>query len=131
MRKANTILFTVAFFSYALLAAVAIWRYNLAMGDAVARTANAAYVLFSRNPHYGAIGTVWPPLTSTLQVPLVWFFQVTLGYPQFAGNILSALAGASNLVLLRRLFQACGLGASAQATLLALYALNTMVLFYA
>lgn len=127
----ESVLFTCTFAFYTLLAAGAVHYYNLEMGDALARTANAAYVVLSRDPHYGAIGTVWPPLTSTLQIPLVWLL-VHVGAPaQFAGNLVSALATAGTLVVLYRLFGALALSDRWRWTLLLLYAGNPLVLFYA
>jgi hypothetical protein len=43
----------------------------LGNGDAYSRTANAYYVLYSRDPHLAAIGFIWPPLPSLLQLPLL------------------------------------------------------------
>jgi len=74
-----------------------LWRVGNA--DALARTANASYVLFSRDPHLASIGFVWPVLPSVLQLPLLPLLHA-LGHPEFAGQIESALAGAGTLVVL-------------------------------
>ncbi|HBY97112.1 MAG TPA: hypothetical protein DEP84_24735, partial [Chloroflexi bacterium] len=124
-------LFVGAFFGYALFAAGAVWGYHLELEEALERTADAAYLLFSRAPHYGAIATHWPPLAAILQVPLVLLLQIGGGSLQFGGNLLAALAAAGTLVVLERLFGVCDLSRRWRAALLLLYGLNPMVLFYA
>jgi len=74
-----------------------LWRVGNA--DALARTANASYVLFSRDPHLASIGFVWPVLPSMLQLPLLPLLHA-LGHPEFAGQIESSLAGAGTMVVL-------------------------------
>lgn len=69
--------------------------------DALARTANAFYVLYSRDPHLASIGFVWPPLPSLLQLPLLPITK-WLGHTTFAGPIVSAMFGALALVLLNQ-----------------------------
>ena len=56
-------------------------------GDSLSRTANAFYVFFIEPPHLGAIGFVWNPLPSLLQLPLVLF------YPIFKGMVTNGYAG--------------------------------------
>ena len=41
--------------------------WHIGHGDALSRTANAYYVLYSREPHLAAVGFAWPPLPSLLQ----------------------------------------------------------------
>ncbi|WP_139693091.1 hypothetical protein [Sporolactobacillus terrae] len=68
-------------------------------GDAISRVANAYYVLFSRNPHLGAIGFVWNPLPSLLMLPIILFSRWVpqLASEGIAGIIVTAFfaAGAS------------------------------------
>lgn len=45
------------------------WRDRLIPGDASSRVANAYYILFSRDPHLGAVGFVWNPLPSLILLP--------------------------------------------------------------
>ncbi|MEA5077701.1 MAG: hypothetical protein VB013_03950 [Anaerolineaceae bacterium] len=75
---------------------------HIGNGDALSRTANAYYVLYSREPHLAAVGFVWPPLPSILQIPLLPLTRA-LGSVFFAGNILSSLFGAGVIVLTNRL----------------------------
>ncbi|MCQ2009508.1 hypothetical protein NOM01_05780 [Sporolactobacillus sp. STSJ-5] len=71
-------------------------------GDAVSRVANAYYVLFSRNPHLGAIGFVWNPLPSLLMLPILLMspWCKILASEGIAGIILTALFAAFSAVLI-------------------------------
>jgi hypothetical protein len=64
-------LYVAAFAAYAGLGLVLNLRYSYHVGDALSRTANASYVLFSRYPHLAAVGFVWNPLPSLVQLPLL------------------------------------------------------------
>lgn len=46
-------------------------RYNLFDPDAASRVANAGYVLESRDPHLSALGFVWNPLPSLVEIPIL------------------------------------------------------------
>ncbi len=105
---------------------------HILVGDAISRVDNAYYVLFSRDPHLGAIGFVWNPLPSLLEMPLtllrnLWPPIVTLG---FAGNIVSALFAGVGAVYMDRLLFRMGLARAARIALTALYVLNPLILFY-
>jgi hypothetical protein len=67
------------------------YYYTAIMGymhsDAMSRVANAFYVLFSRDPHLGAIGFIWNPLPSVINL----FFLIF--YPLFPGLATAGLAG--------------------------------------
>jgi hypothetical protein len=87
---------SVAFVTYLVAGYLLTFRYNSINGDALSRVANAGYVLFSRDPHLAAVGFVWNPLPSFLEMPLLllrgWFpWLISRG---FAGNIMSSLTGA-------------------------------------
>ncbi len=43
--------------------------------DALSRVANAFYVLYSRDPHLGAIGFIWNPLPSLMEMVLLIFLS--------------------------------------------------------
>lgn len=48
-------------------------RLGFIYWDALSRAANAFFVLFSRDPHLAAIGFVWNPLPSLLNLPFLLF----------------------------------------------------------
>ena len=94
-----------SFVVYVLAALYLIDKIHFIAGDAASRVANAYYVLFSHNPHLGAIGFVWNPLPSILELPLValhpWIPQVVT--EAFAGSAISAMMGALSVYHLDRI----------------------------
>jgi len=59
------------------------------MSDALSRTAYGYYPLFSRDPHLAAIGFVWNPLPSLVQMPLLPLARL---WPAVANQGLAATA---------------------------------------
>ncbi|SFL64321.1 Dolichyl-phosphate-mannose-protein mannosyltransferase [Paenibacillus sp. 1_12] len=72
--------------------------------DSMSRVANAFYVLYSRDPHLGAIGFVWNPLPSLMELllllPYPWFPE--LASSALAGVIMSSLFAGLTAVMLAR-----------------------------
>ena len=95
----SLIVFLISLVFYLFMGVLLTLDLKLGNGDALSRTANAFYVLYSRDPHLAAIGFIWPPLPSFLQIPLLpilrLFNQVIM-----AGPITSALFGAASLMML-------------------------------
>jgi hypothetical protein len=109
-----------------------VFHLDYLVGDALSRVADAYFVLFSRDPHLAAIGMIWNPLPSFLELPLVafkeWFpWLVTRG---FAGNIETALFGAGCAVVVSLLLRDAGVGLPLRLAFLAVWVLNPMVLLY-
>ncbi|HMC08647.1 MAG TPA: ABC transporter, partial [Actinomycetota bacterium] len=69
--RPGTPIFLAAFGLYLVVAALLVFRYSSFANDAQARTANAYYVMFSRDPHLAAIGFVWNPLPSLSVMPVL------------------------------------------------------------
>ena len=65
-------------------------------GDTISRMANGFYVIHSRDPHLGAIGFVWNPLSSLADLPLLSLNSLwpSLASHDVAGTTMSALAMA-------------------------------------
>ena len=106
-------------------------RYlDIFIGDAVARTANAFWVLFSRDPHLAAIGFVWNPLPSLLQLPLVAVLRFLRADVILAGNLMSATCGAVTVVVLNIAMKEADLRGGLRWPLIALYGLNPMIMLY-
>jgi hypothetical protein len=99
-------------------------------GDALSRTANALYVVKGRDPHVAAIGFVWNPLPSIVQIPLVLALD-PLGLAYLAAPIHSALFGIGSLVVLDRLLRLLDVGAGRRRVLLFGYGLHPLIVFYA
>ena len=96
------VIFLVSLVLNLVLAYFLYFVWHIGNSDALSRTANAFYVLYSRELHLAAVGFVWPPLPSILQLP---FLPITkaLGCVTFTGSIISAIFGAASLVLMNRL----------------------------
>ncbi len=113
-----------------LLVALYLRRLDLYMQDAVARTAQAFSVLYSRDPHLGALGFVWNPLPALLQLPLITVLHTVRLDPLLASNILTAGCGAAALCVLNAFMLRAGLSSRLRLLLLALYGLNPVIVLY-
>jgi hypothetical protein len=102
--------------------------WHIGHGDAVSRTANAFYVLYSREPHLAAVGFAWPPLPSLLQLPLIPILKA-LGNVAFTGNILSSIFGAATLVVMNRLLANLNFPAAMRWVLLGLLQFHPATLY--
>ena len=71
--RGGAVLFFALTGVYFAVGYVFVMRYNLFEGDAVSRVANAGYVMMSRDPHLSAMGFVWNPLPSLVEIPLLLF----------------------------------------------------------
>lgn len=119
--------------AYFVVGAVLMVRHGVVMGDALARVANANYVVASRDPHLSAIGFVWNPLPSLLTIPVVllrglWAPLATFGA---AGGVVSSLFMAATVLELDRAGRELHVGRAARLTVVALFALHPIVVFYA
>lgn len=96
---------TVWFFAVFLTALVGGWWLiyvaEIWVGDALSRVNQAYSIVMGRDAHLGAIGFIWPPLPSMLEVPLV-FVLGRFTSPVFAGQIVSAFFSALLAVVLNR-----------------------------
>lgn len=113
-----------------LLAVLVLMRHDIWFPDSVSRTSQASFVLFSRDPHLGAIGLVWNPLPTLAQIPVVALFAWLDRSIFVIGPAFSALFGALSLVVLDRIIRLGGVADAPRRLLLAGYAFNPMVLLY-
>ena len=67
------LVFLISFAIYFAISMLLDFKYLAFEGDAVSRLANAFYVLHSRDQHFAAIGFVWNPLSSLLDLPFLLF----------------------------------------------------------
>ncbi|MGZ0043275.1 glycosyltransferase family 39 protein [Paenibacillus ottowii] len=100
--------------------------------DALSRVANAFYVLYSRDPHLGAIGFIWNPLPSLLEMVILVLYPIfpALASYGLAAVILSATFAALTAMLLYRAGVRTGLSSRMSLLLALLYALNPFVLLF-
>ena len=107
-------------------------RYNLFEGDAASRVANAGYVLMSRDPHLSAIGFVWNPLPSLVEIPILLFAR---WWPELrtyglAGVLQSALFMAGSTLVVRTIALDRGLGSGWRRVAITCFALQPMIVVY-
>lgn len=125
-------LFSLSVATYLMLAVLFVLQQHLIVGDAWSRVGNAYYVVASRDPHLAAIGFVWNPLPSFLEMPLVllrplWPPLVTQG---FAGSILSALAMGGAVYQLYGILSDWSIPRPLRIGLTLLFAANPMIVHY-
>lgn len=70
-KNENLFIFLLSFLLNIGVAYIFYFVLRIGNSDALSRTANAYYVLYSRDPHLAAIGFIWPQLPSILQLPLL------------------------------------------------------------
>lgn len=100
--------------------------------DAMSRVANAFYVLYSRDPHLAAIGFVWNPLPSLVNILFLLLYPI---FPEvashgLAGVLMSSLFAAGTAVLLASEGLRYRLGTATSVLLALLYCLNPFVLLF-
>ncbi|MFE0748278.1 ArnT family glycosyltransferase [Gordonia sp. NPDC058843] len=106
--------------------------------DASSRVGNAGFTIWSRDPHLGAIGFVWNPLPSLIEIPLV---ELSSHWPLnqwpelrrvgFAGAVMSAVFMAGAGWQVRRIALDYGAGRVLRWIAIAAFALNPMIILYA
>jgi hypothetical protein len=132
LRSEGTVLFLLCLGAYLTVAVLLDFHYLSFNGDAVSRMANGFYVLYSRDPHLAAIGFVWNPGTSIADlVPLLFYHLWTpLASHMFAGSLVSAVAMAGAVYQVRCTLFEWGAPRAPRLVLVAILALNGMVVYY-
>ena len=78
-------------------------------GDGTARVTQAFAVLFSRDPHLGALSLIWPPIPAVSDLPIVALLQ-PFGHAFYAGSIMGALYTAGAVLLFFACLREIGTG---------------------
>jgi hypothetical protein len=125
-------LFAVLAGLYFAVGAVLVLRFNMFDPDAPSRVANAGYVVMSRHPHLSAIGFVWNPLPSMVQIPILPFSQwwPELKTHGLAGVVQSALFMAGAAVMVRRIALDRRVGTAWRWLAVGCFALQPMIIIY-
>jgi Dolichyl-phosphate-mannose-protein mannosyltransferase len=126
-------IWALAVLSALLYLIAAVWmRYTMhyTIGDSLARTADAEYVLFSRDPHLGALGSVWLPLPAFIQIPFVLLLK-PFGQVELAGPVSTALCTVATTLIIVRLCRVLDLGRAATFAIALAWAANPVTAFYA
>jgi hypothetical protein len=98
------------------------------LGDALSRTYAALVAVHAAEPHLAAIGFIWPPLPTILQIPLL--MSPHLAFYGFSGGVVCALFAGLTAVVLDLLLARAGLGRTFRFVGIALFFLNPLIAFY-
>jgi hypothetical protein len=132
-RGASLWLFAILFVGYTVVGGVLILRYNIVEGDGISRVANAGYALWSKDPHLSAMGFVWGPLPSLVELPVLQFsgWWPELRTRGLAGVVQSAAFTAGCAVLIRLIAVDRSVDVRWRRVAVACFALNPMIVIYA
>jgi hypothetical protein len=118
----------VPFLLFVAVACYMVFGLHFLYGDALSRTFHAYAVFFGNDPKLAAIGLVWPPVPTLVQLPFVLIAPLnTYG---IAGNLTSALFMAGTLLVLYKVCRLLHVGVVGSLVLVALCMSNPMILFY-
>jgi len=126
------LLWVLTFILYLVVGMILTLHYNIVDADGPSRVANAGYVLFSRNPHLAAIGFVWNPLPSLVELPILLFYKVwplllTRGQ---AGTIMAAFFMASAVWQVRGIAIDRRVPSTWRWLIVGCFALDPMIILY-
>lgn len=132
LRAWKALIFLVVLAAEIIGAYYIVYMRGAIMNDAIARTANAYYVLFLEPHKLASIGFVWNPLPSLVQLLIIPFarFWQPLASSGFAGCIASALFASWNASLLFGYFKRAGTKTALSLLFVALYAFNPFIFYY-
>lgn len=121
---------TAMYFGVACVMAL---KFNLFDPDAASRVANAGFAFMSRHPHLSAIGFVWNPLPSMLEIPFVWMsrFWPPLKTHALAGPAQSALLMGGAVLMVRGIAIDRGVDRLWRWVAVASFALHPVIITYA
>ena len=131
-RRSGVLLFAGLAALYFAVGYVLVIHHDLLDGDAASRVANAGYVLISRDPHLSAMGFVWNPLPSMVEIPLLLFER---WWPQLrtrglAGVAQSALFMAGAALMVRGIALDRKVSAGWRRVAVGAFALQPMIVVY-
>lgn len=109
-----------------------VMRYNLFEGDFASRVANAGYVIMSRDRHLSAIGFVWNPLPSLVEIPILLFTPIwpDLRTHGLAGVLQSAVFMAGSVMVVRGIAVDRGVSTGWRRIALVGFAFQPMIILY-
>jgi hypothetical protein len=123
------VLFLVAAAVYFWVGYQTVVQDGVVVFDALDRLTRAYMVWHNQPPKLAAIGFVFPPLTTMVFLPFT--IVKPLATSLVALPLTSAIFGGSMVVGMNRLFARCSMPGLQRWLLLAVFALNPMIVFYA
>lgn len=117
---------------YFAVGVILVLRFNVFDTDAASRVANAGFTFMSRYPHLSAIGFVWNPLPTLVEIPFVWLSQwwPPLKTHALAGAAQSALFMAGATVMLRAIAIDRGVGNGWRRLAVTGFALHPIIIIF-
>ncbi|MCR5735021.1 MAG: dolichyl-phosphate-mannose--protein mannosyltransferase [Lachnospiraceae bacterium] len=106
--------------------------HRVLLGDAMSRTANAFYVLYSRPYRLTSMGLVWNPLPSVVQLPFVWASKIwrPLVTKGISMSFASAVFEAWGVKALYNCFHTLKCRERDALIIILIFVLNPYVIFY-
>lgn len=127
-KSENFIIFLIVFLIAACAGFYLNYHLKFIFGDALVRSFHAYLVFYGFEPKFSAIGFVWPPLQTLLQLPLVLIPQ--LNNSGFAGNIFTAIFLGISAIYLNLLGKFFKVNKLVRFTSLAFFITNPLIFFY-
>ena len=126
------VVITLSFALYLTIAFILDFKTLSFNGDAVARMANGFYVLYSRDPHLAAMGFVWNPLQSILDIVPLFFKDLwpSLASHDMAGSLVSVVAMVGAVHQVRAALGEWGVHRGPRLVMTVLFAVNPMIMLY-
>jgi len=125
----DTLLFGASFAVFLAAAVFFFFVLDVYNQDALSRTVDAHNVLFSRDPHLGAIGLVWPPIPTVMRIALMPLLS-PVGLTEFTGPVTSVIATAGCVVLLNRILHRFRVPVGTRVTWIVLSFGNPVTLYH-
>ena len=125
----SVVIFTLLFSVYALIGYRVVITQHVVVFDSMSHLAHAYFALHNDPAKLAAIGFEWPPVMTLVFLPLAVFKP--LASSLIAIPLTSALFAAALIVILNRTLTLLELPRAMRFSLLALFALNPLVVFYA
>ena len=125
----DAILYSVSFAVLLLAAIVFFFSMDVYNHDALSRTVDAHNVLYSRDPHLGAIGLVWPPVPTMMRIAILPLTSA-VGLTEFTGPLTSVIASAGCVVLLNHILHRFGVPPITRGLWIGLTFANPVLLFH-
>jgi len=125
----DALLYGASFVVLLLVALFFFYVIDVYNQDALSRTVDAHNVLYSRDPHLGAIGLVWPPIPTMLRVAILPVTSA-VGLTEFTGPLTSVIASAGCVVLMNHLLHHFGVPPVTRGLWIAFTFANPVLLFH-
>ncbi len=122
---------SLSVYCFVQCSAVGWWLQNVrnyAIKDSLFRTLYAKQMVFSRDPHLGAMGFYWMPLPTLTRIPFVVLTE-PFGQAVLAGPLTSAFFAAASVLVLARIGAVLKLSPSLTVVICVIYVLSPITVY--